>query len=338
VSDLAGQNLGVYQLSEQIGQGSLTLVFKGRAADKSEVAIKILPKMWLRDPGFVERFEAEARLISQLDHPHILPIRDYGQADDGTAYLVMDYSAGGTLADQLKTGLSLAEACSFFLQIAEAVAYAHQHGVIHRDLKPSNILISDEGHVFVTDFGLARIIAGERSLTGSMILGTPAYMAPEQGDGLTSDKRTDIYALGVLLYEMTTGQRPFDAETPMAVMLKEMSDIFPRPQQLNPDLPSEVEQIILKALATNPDERYQDVEQLSQALQPATGYSLKSSALVQPTTSPTSPAPSPLPSPTTPSLPASPTTTGSVPWLWLMLAVIALIIIAGIIFTGFGGG
>ena len=336
VSDLIDQNLRDYQLSEQIGQGMMTVVFKGRRlADDRQVAIKILPNLWRRDPGFIERFETGTQLISKLEHPNILPIYDYGQTEDGTTYLVMQYVNGGTLADLFELALPLDKVCRLFLTIAEAVAYAHAHDVIHRDLTPSNILFDDHGHLYVADFGLAQIMAGERSVTGSMILGTPAYMAPEQSEGLTADKRTDIYALGVMLYEMITRQRPFEAETPMAVMLKEMSEIFPLPHQLRPDLPDEVEQVILKALATNPNERYQDVKQFSQALQQATGYSLKPTDKVTATGSMAS-------APQAPSIPAAapavPTPGGAtLPWLWITVAVVILMVILGVIFIGIGG-
>nr|NIP22610.1 serine/threonine protein kinase [Phycisphaerae bacterium]NIX26425.1 protein kinase [Phycisphaerae bacterium] len=217
MSNLSGRNLGPYRIMEQIGKGGMATVYKSYQPSVDRyVAIKVLPAHFAQDPAFVERFEREARTIARLEHPHILPVYDYGKADDGTTYIVMRYIEAGTLADLLaESVLFLEEGFRIFIQIGEALAYAHAQGVVHRDMKPSNVLIDMHNQAFLTDFGLARMVEGDSSLTGSAILGTPAYMAPEQGEGKPADERSDIYALGIMLYELTTGRRPFEAETPM---------------------------------------------------------------------------------------------------------------------------
>jgi serine/threonine protein kinase/streptogramin lyase len=271
MTNLIGQNLGPYRILEQIGRGGMATVYKAyQPAMDRYVAIKVLPAHFMQDPTFVERFEREARTVARLEHPHILPVHDYGKTPDGVTYIVMRYIEAGTMSDLLKQGrLPLNEIVRLFSQVGDALAYAHEQGVIHRDMKPSNVLVDTRGQPFLTDFGLARMVGGESSLTGSMIIGTPAYMAPEQGQGQPADKRTDIYALGIILYEMVTGKTPFEAETPMAVMIKHMTEPLPLPGQLNPDLPPAVERVILKALAKEPDGRYQNVADMVKALQGA---------------------------------------------------------------------
>lgn len=271
MTNLIGQNLGPYRILEQIGRGGMATVYKAyQPAMDRYVAIKVLPAHFMQDPTFVERFEREARTIARLEHPHILPVHDYGKTPDGVTYIVMRYVEAGTMSDLLKQSrLSLNEIIRLFSQVGDALAYAHEQGVIHRDMKPSNILVDTRGQPFLTDFGLARMVEGDSNLTGSMLIGTPAYMAPEQGQGQPADKRTDIYALGIILYEMVTGQTPFEAETPMAVMIKHMTEALPLPSQLNPDLPPAIERVILKALAKQPQARYQNVADMIKALQEA---------------------------------------------------------------------
>jgi serine/threonine protein kinase len=175
------------------------------------------------------------------------------------------------------------------------LAYAHEQGILHRDMKPSNILIDPRNQAFLTDFGLARIIEGDSHLTGSMIVGTPAYMAPEQGQGRPADKRSDIYALGVVLYEMVTGRPPFEAETPMAVMIKHMTEPLPLPSTLNPNLSPAVERVILKALAKEPEARYQSVTDMVRVLQEAVTEMPTLPSMPKPTPSPIQTTPAALP-------------------------------------------
>jgi serine/threonine-protein kinase len=332
MSYLIGQHLGVYQISEQIGQGGMATVFKATDPTNGRlVAIKVLPRHFNQNPGFASRFEREAPIIAGLNHPHIVSVYDYGRSDDGTAYLVMAYIEGDTLADRLKVGMPFTEAYYLFPPIGQAVAYAHQQGMIHRDLKPSNVLIDQHHHVFVADFGLAQMMTGDSSLTASLIMGTPAYMSPEQGEGRPADKRSDIYTLGIILYEMTTGQRPFEAETPMAVMLKQLTDILVHPRQLNPDLTPEVEQIILKALAKNPDDRYQSAAQMTRELQVATGVQVDTAlagSQAAATVLPSSPYTS---QPDPDSAQPAASSARSFAGLWLVLGLIILLLVVGLV-------
>ena len=228
MTDLIGQNLGPYRILEQIGQGGMATVYKAyQPSMNRNVAIKVLPSYLMQDPMFSERFEREAHTIARLEHPHILPVYDYGQTDNGTTYIAMRYIDAGTLADVLKRSqLSLEDTLYYFDQIADALAHAHRQGVIHRDMKPSNIMVDAWRQVFLVDFGLARMIEGSGELTGSNIVGTPSYIAPELGVGRPADKRSDIYALGIILYQMTTRRLPFEAETPMAIIFKHIHNIY----------------------------------------------------------------------------------------------------------------
>jgi serine/threonine protein kinase/tetratricopeptide (TPR) repeat protein len=236
------------------------------------VALKILPRHFASDPEFVGRFSQEAKVIANLQHPHILPVHDFGEAD-GYTYLVMRFIEGGTLSDWLgpRTPLTLAKIRSVVSQVGGALEYAHARGVIHRDIKPSNILVDQWDNCLLTDFGLAKMIEGSSYLTQTGgILGTPAYMSPEQGLGQKVDHRSDIYSLGVVLYQMAVGHLPYQAETPMAVVIKHIHDPLPPPRQRDPNLPEAIERIILKSLAKNPEHRFADAGALVKALRSAT--------------------------------------------------------------------
>lgn len=267
-----GKTLGSYQLVEQIGQGGMATVFKAYQPSMDRyVAVKILPSHFTQDATFVARFTQEARVLARLEHPHILPVYDYGE-QEGITYLVMRYIEAGTLHDLLMQHgtLTLHEIARLMGQVGRALGYAHEQGVIHRDIKPSNVLIDPQGNAFLTDFGIAKIVAGTANYTGTgAVIGTPAYMAPEQGLGKPLDARCDIYALGVMLYEMVTGQVPFDAETPLAVMMKHVYDPLPLPRFVRPDIPEVIERIILKALAKLPEDRFETTEQMVETLERA---------------------------------------------------------------------
>jgi serine/threonine protein kinase len=234
------------------------------------VAIKVLPRRMSDSDVFTARFRREARLLAQLQHPHILPVFDYGEAE-GYPYIVMPFIVSGTLADILrKQRLSLSEIGRVITQIGDALSYAHASGMIHRDIKPSNILIDEGGNCLLTDFGLARMTESEDKLTTSgLIIGTPAYMSPEQGTGSETDPRSDIYSLGIILYEMLTGRVPFMAETPYAVVYKHVQDPPPSARELNPSLSEELELVLLNCLAKNPDERYQTANAFVRAVRQA---------------------------------------------------------------------
>ncbi len=265
--DLVGHTLGQYRVVEQIGLGGMATVFKAyQPALDRYVAIKVLPAYYAHEPGFAERFTREAKAVARLTHPHVLPIYDFGQEND-LSYIVMQYVDAGTLKDILGRPISLTTATDIIEQIAEALDYAHERGIIHRDVKPSNVLMDRGRWVLLSDFGLAKMVEGSIQLTGSGVgVGTPAYMAPEQGQGLKVDRRVDIYSLGIILYEMVTGRVPFEAETPMAIVVKHITEPLPLPRRINPDVPEAVERVIMKALAKNPDDRYEAAGKMAAAL------------------------------------------------------------------------
>jgi serine/threonine protein kinase len=264
-----GQTLGPYQILEQIGEGGMATVYKAyQPSMDRNVAIKVLPSQLAESAEFARRFQQEARIIAKLEHPHILPVFDYGESE-GVTYLVMRYLDAGTLRDKMEMGrpLPLDEIDHLFTQLADALSYAHSYGIIHRDLKPSNALIDSQGNLFLTDFGIAKMLesASPRLTQTDAVMGTPAYISPEQAQATKVNQRSDIYSLGIILYEMITGRVPFVAETPLAVILKHVSDPLPPPSTVKPDVPEAVEKVILKALAKNPEDRFATVSEFLSA-------------------------------------------------------------------------
>jgi tRNA A-37 threonylcarbamoyl transferase component Bud32 len=256
----SGQMLGPYRIINQIGKGGMATVYKAYQASVDRyVAIKVLPSQLAESKEFAARFQQEARIIAKLEHPHILPVFDYGESN-GIAYFVMRYLEAGTLKDKMEVGrpLPLNEIDKIFTQLTDALSYAHGHGIVHRDLKPANALIDSQGNIFLTDFGIAKLLesASPRLTQTDAIMGTPAYISPEQAQGHTVDQRSDIYSLGIILYEMVTGSVPYTAETPLAVLFKHISDPLPPPSLVKSDVPVPIEQVILKALAKDPRDRY----------------------------------------------------------------------------------
>ncbi|GCE06838.1 protein kinase domain-containing protein [Dictyobacter aurantiacus] len=256
---LEGSKLGRYELRFRVAQGGMSEVYLGYDRRvKRYVAVKVL---YGSDEPFVRRFEREARAVGALSHDHILPLYDFGEQRPWY-YLVMPFVEGGTLRDYLhkRERLTLEEAGSFLEQIASALQHAHEHGVIHRDVKPSNILLRLDGHAYLVDFGLAKakIEAEFQTHSGAMV-GTPEYMAPEQSDG-HNDFRSDIYSLGIILYQMLTGRVPFTADSPVGVTLKHIQTPPIPPSQINSEIPPAIEEVMLKALAKAPEDRFQEAQ------------------------------------------------------------------------------
>jgi tetratricopeptide (TPR) repeat protein len=271
MSDLAGETLGPYRLLERVGAGGMATVYKAyHAAMDRYVAIKVLPRHLARDAGFLARFAREARTIARLEHRYILPVYDVAE-HDGIPFLVMRYTDGGDLSSLIVSGrLGMQRAVEIIAQVAEALAYAHRQGVIHRDVKPANVLISREGDALLADFGIAKIYEDTLQLTSEGgIVGTPAYMAPEQIQGQPLDPRADIYALGVVLYQALTGQVPFQAETPLAVALMHVHEPLRPPRRINQAIPEVLERIILRAMAKSPADRFPDAGEMAAALRGA---------------------------------------------------------------------
>lgn len=271
MSSLVGTMLDHYRLVELIGQGGMATVY--RALDTrslQDVALKILSSTAVGDRRFVRRFRREAGLVKNvLRHPHIVSVLDYNEVR-GLVYLVMPFVAGETLHDRLlRKRVTDAEASRWIDQVADALDFAHQHGIIHRDIKPSNILIRDDGDALLTDFGLARLIEGSNTLTGSMLMGTPAYVSPEQGRGKHVDGRSDEYSLAVVMYQLAAGRVPFEGGSPMSTVLMHIQEPVPRPGRFNPSLSPAVEKVILKAMAKNPDERFTTIAEMNRAYQAA---------------------------------------------------------------------
>ncbi|MCA9949459.1 MAG: serine/threonine protein kinase [Anaerolineales bacterium] len=273
MENIIGKQLGPYQVIEPLGEGGMAAVYKGYQPGVDRyVALKVLPKRLAEDPEFIGRFQQEAKILAQLQHPHILPVFDYGESE-GYTYIVMPFIQGGTLADLLHGySIPLAQTTTIISQIADALDYAHNKGLIHRDIKPSNVLIDESGNCLLTDFGIAKLFSSTSKFTSTGgIIGTPNYMSPEQGQGHKTDKRSDVYSLGVMLYELVTGRVPYTAETPIATVIKHMLDPLPAPRQINSAIPESVEQVILRALAKDPVNRFPTAGDLATALQAATG-------------------------------------------------------------------
>lgn len=263
---LPGQ-IGRYEIRGELGKGGMAAVY--RAYDprfKREVAIKVLPREFLHDPGFHARFAREAQTIAVLEHPAIVPVYDYGEEND-QPYLVMRLMTGGSLADRLANGpLSPAETMSILSRLAPALDRAHALGIVHRDLKPGNILFDSDGNPYISDFGLAKLTQSNTQLSQTGVLGTPAYMSPEQARGeKVIDGRADLYALGAILFQMLTGKLPFEADTPMGLVFKHVTEPPPRLSEVRPDLPEACGEVITRAMAKSPDQRFATASGLTTA-------------------------------------------------------------------------
>jgi serine/threonine protein kinase len=263
-----GETLGQYRIIAKIGQGAMASVFKAYQPSLDRyVALKVLPISFAVDnPIFVERFEREAKSVARLHHPNILPIYDFG-VDKDYSYIVMRYVEGAqTLLHVMAHSLSTDRAVELLGQVADALDYAHNHNIVHRDVKPSNILI-DGKWALLSDFGLVKMLGTNTRLTETgLSIGTPAYTSPEQAKGLTVDHRTDIYALGVILYEILTGTIPHNDSTPLSILLKRVTQPPLPPRTINPEIPESVDQVLLRALDPDPEARYDRATDLIAAL------------------------------------------------------------------------
>jgi serine/threonine protein kinase len=262
--------IGRYEIEKELGEGGMAKVYLARDPSVNrQVAVKVLPRRFMSDPRFRARFQREAEVIAALEHPAIVPVYDFGEEED-QPFIVMRYMPGGTLADRLLRGsLPLSELASIFERIGSAVDYAHQQGIIHRDLKPGNILFDSQGLSYLSDFGISKISETSSTLTGAGIIGTPAYMSPEQAEGKKLDGRSDIYSLGVVLFQSLTGELPYKADTPMRQAMAHILQPVPSLLDRKPDLPPKLERIIRVALDKSPNDRYQTAERLTQAIREA---------------------------------------------------------------------
>lgn len=260
-----------YELMEKIGEGGMAVVYKARCTFLDRwVAIKILRDQYANNPEFVDRFQREARAAARLAHPNIVSIYDVGE-DQGRHFIVMEYVQGENLKDYLSRRGPLAPqtVAEMGQQVAAALAHAHCRGIIHRDIKPHNLLVSPEGQVKVTDFGIARAAAASSLTETGVVLGSVHYFSPEQAQGGAVDARSDTYALGVVLYELLTGVPPFTGDSPIAIALSHLDSEPPAVAELCPYVPEDLEQAIMKAMAKDPAHRYQTAGELNRALAPA---------------------------------------------------------------------
>jgi beta-lactam-binding protein with PASTA domain/tRNA A-37 threonylcarbamoyl transferase component Bud32 len=261
---------GRYELIRQIARGGTAQVYLARdlLLDRP-VALKVLFPELSNDSSFVERFRREAQAAANLSHPNIVPVFDWGESER-TYFIVMEYVDGEPLSAIIRSQAPLppARAAGIAADISKALSYAHRHGVVHRDVKPGNVLITRDGQVKVTDFGIARAIGADDNVTQTgLVMGTATYFSPEQAQGLGVDGRSDVYALGVVLYEMVTGRPPFSADTPVAIAYKHVSEAAVPPSEIEPRVPLPLEAIIMRAIAKQPSDRYATAEDLHSDLQ-----------------------------------------------------------------------
>jgi serine/threonine-protein kinase len=327
----SGETFGAYRILEPLGRGGMASVYKAyEAALDRYVALKVLPGEFLHDETFAERFRREAKVVARLEHPNIIPIHAFG-IEGGIPWMAMRLISGGALSSLLRGGRLTHERIITILRgVADALDYAHGKGVVHRDVKPQNILLDEAERVYLADFGIAKMVEGSGALTQTgMITGTPQYMAPEQATGQPVDQRVDIYALGVVAYEMLTGAVPFAADTPVAVLMKHVTEPMPIPPAST--VPEPLVRALLKGMAKKPEERWASAGAFVRALE--RGLSEVPTASLPVATTAAVPVPTLRPAPTMP--PPGPTTRRSAAPVragagaGLVLGVLAVVVIAG---------
>ena len=265
---MALDKVGRYKIKSELGRGGMATVYLAfDPISNREVAIKILPRELLNNLVTRARFKRELKLVTSLEHPAIVPVYDVGGDEDHQPFFVMRYMSGGSLSDMIKRGkFSLRDAALIIERLASALDHAHSKGVIHRDIKPDNVLFDSSNNPYLSDFGVAKVTESLISATGQDVLGTPAYLSPEQALGETVDHRSDIYGLGAMLYEMLTGERPFGKDTVIGLALQHVNDPVPNVLKVRPDLPGEVDVIIKTAMAKNRENRYATALDLAREL------------------------------------------------------------------------
>ena len=268
---------GRYRIEELLGQGGMSAVYKASDPNlKRVVAVKLIHAHLAGNAQFVTRFEEEAAAVAKLRHPNIVQVYDFDH-DDETYYMILEFVPGETLNDRLKRlnqagrQLSLAEALQVLSQVCDAVDYAHKRGLVHRDIKPANIMLDVQGHAILMDFGIVKIVGGEKHTSTGAVLGTALYMSPEQIQGVVTEPRSDIYSLGVTLFEMLSGNPPFQADSVMTIMMMHLNDPVPDLNDIRPGVPADIMAIIQKAMAKKPQDRFQTAAEMAQALRQALG-------------------------------------------------------------------
>ncbi len=333
---LVGKTLGKYRIVEHLGSGGMAEVYKAYQPGLDRyVAIKVLHSFLADEENFLTRFQREARVVATLRHPNIVQVYDFDfDAEDNAYYMVMEFIEGPSLKVCLEETvqedqrLPPEEAIRIAIAVANALDYAHQRGMVHRDVKPANIMFTQDGQVILTDFGIAKIVDVAGLTASGAMVGTPAYMAPEQGMGQAGDERTDVYSLGVVLYQLVTGRLPFDADTPLGIIFKHISDPLPLPTALNPGLPPGIEAVIVRALAKDPDNRYQTAKGFAADLERAmAGKPIEPISSELTAISPASRAMTGRPPLATPPPPAAPTARPKRVWVAVLATVLILMLL-----------
>ncbi|MGQ9572752.1 MAG: protein kinase domain-containing protein [Dehalococcoidia bacterium] len=284
MKDLVGRSLGRYQITALVGRGGMATVYKARHPGLDRVvAVKVLHPNLAIDPAFVGRFRREARAVAALRHPNIVRVFDF-DSQDSIYFIVMEFIDGPTLASLLKRRfkknqpLSPQETLRLFSPLCSAIQYAHEQGMVHRDIKPSNIILTRQHEPILTDFGIAKIVGATSYTIPGVVVGSAHYMSPEQAEGLPGDHRSDIYSLGIVLFETLTGTVPFQGETPASILMKHVASPLPSARSLNPDLPPAIDAILDRTLAKDPNSRFQQGNELVLALQEALGLAEQAAA------------------------------------------------------------